>query len=56
MTHFVRYCILALEVSHVQLVDIMFLLQVLFCTCCFVDLTLLVLFLSVFKISKTHKN
>ena len=46
---------------HISLVSLllvygMFLLQVLFCTCCFVDLTLFVLFLSVFKNSKTHKN
>ena len=33
----------------------MFLLQVFFCTCLFVDLTLHVLFLSVLKNSKTHK-
>ena len=34
----------------------MFLLQVLLCTCCFVDLPLLVVFFSVLKNSKTHKN
>ena len=53
--HFVHFCILALEVSHVQLVDVMFLLQVLFCTCFCWSYFSCPVFECV-QNSKTHKN